>query len=495
MHINKFNSKSRNNVSANYIFIFLQQLKSYPIFVMKLIKTNSYLIILIIFLVTPILAVSQTDATKELTKAIQLFDKGNFAAAESLFKKVLDEKPDNFMVNYFYGACRTENNHFTNLDLECLILANQEVSPVNINYYFGVQYHARSNWDRALKFYSKYKSTASLSENEKQKISEKIQQCYNKINLYKEFMVDENAEVILPVAIIDNQIPEIDSTKIEFEHQNSVITNETLLIVTAKETLAIEATFQVPKDESINFKVNSKITYLYTSHFKTEKGKEFFIKSDSLQKIIDLSLINVNKLRGKYSSATTQMEKNSIGEKILSYENETYQLKNNAAKFLIQAKIVENEYWKNATSEEIEKFIEKLVLISEENKTDTSSTEKGTFDTAAITDPNILLVGTENISQANEQNSTDLIYKIQIGAFSRGIPSYIKKLFDKLSLIRKIENYTDEKGVVVYTTGNLTNYEDAEKMKNQVRQEGIKDAYIVPYLKGKRITLEQAKEL
>ena len=49
--------------------------------------------------------------------------------------------------------------------------------------------------------------------------------------------------------------------------------------------------------------------------------------------------------------------------------------------------------------------------------------------------------------------------------------------------------------MVVYTTGNLTNYEDAEKMKNQVRQEGIKDAYIVPYLKGKRITLEQAKEL
>ena len=75
------------------------------------------------------------------------------------------------------------------------------------------------------------------------------------------------------------------------------------------------------------------------------------------------------------------------------------------------------------------------------------------------------------------------------------MPSYKKRLFDKLSLIRKIEKYTDDKGVVVYTTGNLTNYEDAEKMKNQVKQEGIKDARIVPYLKGKRITLEQAKEL
>ena len=462
---------------------------------MNLIKTNSFLIILIIFLFTPILAVSQTDATNELTKAIQLFDKSNFAEAELLFKKVLDEKPDDFMVNYFYGACRTENNHFTNSDLECLILANQEVSPININYYFGVQYHARSNWDRALKFYNKYKSTASLSENEKQKISEKIQQCYNKINPFEEFMIDENTEVILPGAIIDSKSIEIDSAKIELENQDSLNTNEILLIAAHEETVKAETIVEIPKGESINFEVNSEITYLYTSHFKTEKGNEFFMKSDSLQKILDLSVINVNKLRDKYSSATTRVEKNSIGEKILSYENETYQLKNDAAKFLIQAKMVENEYWKNATSEEIEKFIEKLVLISEKNKTDTSSTKKGTFDTEAIIDPNILLVGTENVSQANEQNSNDLIYKIQIGAHSRGIPSYKKKLFDKLSLIRKIENYTDEKGVVVYTTGNLTNYEDAEKMKNQVRQEGIKDARIVPYLKGKRITLEQAKEL
>ena len=66
---------------------------------------------------------------------------------------------------------------------------------------------------------------------------------------------------------------------------------------------------------------------------------------------------------------------------------------------------------------------------------------------------------------------------------------------DKLSYIRKIENYTDEKGVVVYTTGNLLNYDDALKMQNQVRQEGVKDAFVVPYYNGKRITLSEAKEI
>jgi len=462
---------------------------------MRLIKTNSYLIIILFFFGTPILSVSQTEDGNNLSKAIQLFDKENFVEAEPLFKKILDEKPTDFMVNYFYGACRTENNHFTNSDLECLILANQEVSPININYYFGVQYHARSNWERALKFYNKYKSTASLSESENQKISKKIQQCYDKINPYEEFIIDESGKAILPVAIAGSQSIELDSAKTELENQDSLITNKALIIAASVDSTETELATELPKGESITFKVNSEITYLYTSQFKTEEGIEFFLKGDSLQKVLDFSLKEVNKLREEYSSAKTREEKNYIGEKILTYENDTYQLKNDAPKLLIQAKKVENEYWKNATYEEIEIFKAESTLTSEQNKTEILATENRIVDTTTFIDPNILLGGNENSPSTNELNDNDLIYKIQIGAFSRGVPSYKKRLFDKLSLIRKIEKYTDEKGVVVYTTGNLTNYEDAEKMKNQVKQEGIKDARIVPYLKGKRITLEQAKEL
>jgi hypothetical protein len=89
----------------------------------------------------------------------------------------------------------------------------------------------------------------------------------------------------------------------------------------------------------------------------------------------------------------------------------------------------------------------------------------------------------------------DLLYKIQIGAYSRGLPISIKKLFDKLSLIRKIENYTDDKGVVVYTTGNLKKLDDAMVLLKQLQQEGVEDAIIAAYFKGKRIPLTEAKEL
>jgi hypothetical protein len=75
------------------------------------------------------------------------------------------------------------------------------------------------------------------------------------------------------------------------------------------------------------------------------------------------------------------------------------------------------------------------------------------------------------------------------------LPTSVKRLFDKLSLIRKIDNYTDDRGVVVYTTGNLVNLEDAMTMLKQVQQEGVEDAIIAAYFKGKRIPLTEAKAL
>ena len=175
-------------------------------------------------------------------------------------------------------------------------------------------------------------------------------------------------------------------------------------------------------------------------------------------------------------------------------ENNLYSLKKETNQLFAQAKNLENKYWKNASPEETEIFIETLNQISKKEGNKIAIAEENKMDSTTFIDPNILL-GKKAVILLKESTNTDLIYKIQLGAYSRGLPSYIKRLFDKLSLIRKIETYTDDRGVVVYTTGNLTNYDDALKMQKQVRQEGAEDAYVVPYFKGKRITLKQAKEL
>lgn len=456
-------------------------------------KTNSFLTILFVFLFVPFSTISQEIEKSTMAQAIQLFDNKNYAEAELLFKKVFEEQPEDFMVNYFYGACRTENNHFTNSDLECLLKANREVSPENIDYYLGIQYHARSNWDKALKSYNKYNSSILLPEKDKQKLLEKIQQCFDKINPYEKFRVNENIDRVINIETVNNST--IKNITSETEKQDTGIENEALLILTNPVLAEKELKNTEPENESILFNVNDRITYLYKSQFKTKEGKELFEKGSLKQKELKFALKQVDQLREDYAKAKTKEEKNSIGEKILSLETEIYLLKIEPSEFLLQAKNIESEYWETTTEEEIEKFIQEVNQNSEKFETKKDTVKSIFIDSTTFIDPNILLGSKEDLLLPNKLGKDDLIYKIQIGAFSRGLPDYIKRLYKKLGLIRKIETYTDEKGIVVYTTGKLTNLEDALKMQNQVRQEGAEDAYVVPYFQGKRITLEQAKEL
>lgn len=199
-------------------------------------------------------------------------------------------------------------------------------------------------------------------------------------------------------------------------------------------------------------------------------------------------------LRERYVSTRSRSERDSLGELILSAENQAYELKEEANQFWLQSKMAEKEYWKNLTPDEIDRFLMSTTDTAEKPKTKSNDFET-LPDSAELLIPNILIGDSGMEKPASDLASADLIYKIQIGAFSRGIPNYLKPMFKKISLLRKVETYIDEKGVTVYTTGNLTNLADALVLQKQVRQEGAEDAYIVPFLKGKRITLEQAKEI
>jgi len=88
----------------------------------------------------------------------------------------------------------------------------------------------------------------------------------------------------------------------------------------------------------------------------------------------------------------------------------------------------------------------------------------------------------------------DIFYRIQIGAYDKGVPAQRKQQFDKLSKIRTIETLTLENGMRIYTTGNLKEFGDALKLQSQIRMEGIKDAFVIAVKNGKRITLPLEKQ-
>ncbi|MEO8067617.1 MAG: hypothetical protein ABI599_07995 [Flavobacteriales bacterium] len=80
-----------------------------------------------------------------------------------------------------------------------------------------------------------------------------------------------------------------------------------------------------------------------------------------------------------------------------------------------------------------------------------------------------------------------LVYKVQIGAFRFPIPD------DLFSDMTPISGETVGNGMVRYMAGMFTNYGNADNAKAKVRDRGYRDAFVVAYLNGKRISLTEAR--
>ncbi len=137
----------------------------------------------------------------------------------------------------------------------------------------------------------------------------------------------------------------------------------------------------------------------------------------------------------------------------------------------------EIERIRNITKSEDDEF-EKVdsIALRETNKTDST-----------IIKPDIK-------DSEERKHSNEIIYKIQIGAFKTELPPVSKALFKKLSVLRKIDNYTDEKGVTFYTIGEVDNFKDAVKLQDQIRKESVKDAFIIIFKDGKKLSFSEAKQ-
>ncbi len=86
----------------------------------------------------------------------------------------------------------------------------------------------------------------------------------------------------------------------------------------------------------------------------------------------------------------------------------------------------------------------------------------------------------------NEKLPEGLIFKVQIGAFRNPIP---QDLFQGMS---PITGETTAKGFIRYTAGLFKKYNTADKVKNKIVGLGYKDAFVVAFLDGKRIPINEA---
>ena len=462
-------------------------------------KNHTIILTFLFFLMIPKSLIWAGLQDISAVKAMQLFDAGNYGEAEKLFLILLNEEPGNPMLNYYYGASRTENGHFDEKDLQYLQNAGKNITPDRLYYYLGIQHHARNNWEQALKYYNMFRLSVPAEEQKELALAVKIQQCYDHINPFQnESTATENLDSFVSEENIQKVDAETDS--VEGTKDQEVVANEFFDFGRERLPDLPGVKYSLPPGIPIKFQINNNITYLHSSQFRTEEGKAHFEKWQSLQGKLQNTLKIANNLRKAYSNTKSTDEKKAIGDEILSMEMESYSLKDEANQYYSAARNAEMKYWNQANPIDVKNYMVeqekvKSALIDTKSKPENETVAESEKDTTQVLIPDILTELYDSSPNKNQQDNQELVYKIQIGAFSRKVPDYIQKLYNKLSYIRKIENFTDENGVVVYTTGNLTNLDDARKMQNQIKQEGIEDAIVAPYFNGKRITLEQAKKI
>lgn len=85
-------------------------------------------------------------------------------------------------------------------------------------------------------------------------------------------------------------------------------------------------------------------------------------------------------------------------------------------------------------------------------------------------------------------DSADIVYKIQL----LSINEYLTPDAKLIKKFGKVNEYMHN-GTYKYTIGEFKNFEVASKKLNEINVNGYKDAFLVAFFKGQRISIEEAK--
>jgi hypothetical protein len=106
---------------------------------------------------------------------------------------------------------------------------------------------------------------------------------------------------------------------------------------------------------------------------------------------------------------------------------------------------------------------------------------------AADNKPRAVETRTNNTAGGGIDESTGIVFKVQIGAFA-------KKDLKKFTESAKNFSADSADGISKYTIGSFRDYWEADTFKKYLREMGVKDAWIVSFKDGKRVPIKDVLE-
>jgi tetratricopeptide (TPR) repeat protein len=397
--------------------------------------------------------------------AIEYFKAGNFEKALPLFTELFKKSPDNAMYNYYYGVTLLKNNHYETATKEALLNAVVDDTPSDVNFYLGNYFQALGNWGEALDFYARYKG--SSQERKSLEFDKYLNLCRNKVN---PFVVNEDKKKKVFVDTIKTPASRPD-----------------------------EKSFPIPealRSEWFNFQVHNLIIYHSINDFRSEAARILFTKAWLATARYDSIVAASDVLRKTHENTNDVTKRLALVQQIVGAEQQSYQLLLDRDKYFEQARVKESAYWDKAGENAISDFMNEnathekahdSLLTVEKQQAEKKMEEKA----AAAANEKAAAVASEmQAEKAKEQAAVNenVLFKVQIGSFLHGkiTPSF-KALYNKLSKLHKIDEYMDAKKFKIFTIGNTTNYTVASTLKDQLKLEGVKGAFVVAYKNGEKI--------
>ena len=263
------------------------------------------------------------------------------------------------------------------------------------------------------------------------------------------------------------------------EYRNSASAN---IAVNSKKSLLDEA----GSFERIALSKQQKALEIYLNENPNAVIDETFIAQNTISKeTVQTPAVEVlaqNQTKSNEQTKTTETNNNVI-EKV-EQTKKTEQVKTEV--------IAENQADKNVTEQETQ--IAKIEKTKETEVTEIAAKRVTTIGVYVV-DPG---QAESRISAYNENNPiphnvglpTGLIYKVQIAAF-RKIVSH--DVFKGLAPITSEE--APNSNFIRYMAGIFTDYNPALSARDNIRQMGYRDAFVVAYFNGSRISIARAREL
>ncbi len=476
--------------------------------ILNLINRYIYLIVFILFTIN-------ISGQNDNEKALILFESKNYSEALPLFKESFEKFPENKNLSYFLGVCLVETENYGTEVTRLLLNASKGDVPFNVNFYLAKNYHALNKFELASAFYQMFRNNGKPKEIKETKVKDLISMASKRINPFEkrnsldnkssqqenniqDSINSENSQNAKPILNSD-YIPDSNTTSsVPVDDKNTIPFNPTPNIDSVS--------FLIPdalKDSIINFNIASDISYMNAKQFKTKTGVINFFEGWKYSIELSEKIKMTDDLRKNYENAKSYEEKSEISTKVLNLEKEIYELKNATDLKFNKAREAESNYWldkdfsdiiklKNENDSIINLEIDRIRNAAKSEIEELETMENSTFGETINKDSTITTH--HSLNKEEKKPTNEIKYKIQIGAFKTELPPASKALFKKLSVLRKIDSYTDEKGVTFYTIGEVDNFKDAVKLQDQIRKESIKDAFIIIFKDGKKLSFIEAKQ-